>query len=522
MDLKEKLIVSWKRIKEDRKTDFILSDFEYRIFDKYHNELLDSLAQKIELLLSGAVPDSYRPEQLRTIRVPKASFTTRPGSIPTIEDRIYYQFLVDELAEEIEQNLVPLDDKVVHSYRYSCERKSEKMFKYESASYKTFNVKTEEIASGYNFIIITDVSSYFERIYHHDLENTLLGLGANVKYVQLLMNLLRKWNKGNSYSIPQGLWPSDYLGNVYLDPVDKFMIRNGYDSYCRYMDDIRLGANSILEAQSVLLLLEEKLNRFGLALNAGKTRIISNYDVDELLFPFKRRFEEISDEIWFDASISSFGPYSGSEDDDQLDHEIRLQSFRQLFREQLSMEQPDPYICRYCLKQFRISKDEEILSDIIQNIEKLFVVTPQIVNYFIALLDDNFIKEYIIDDVINKITTHAICYDWQLMWFIHFLDRTNELKIDHVTKLRNFLTTANVHEAVLINGLLLLGKHGDSETRTWILECYEGTHSQWLKRAILFSLKDLIISKRNHFYSYCRGEHSLNDKIIDYVTSGHS
>src|SRR4030066_241288 len=107
------LYIAWKRIKKDRSTDFIICDLEYQVFDHYREELLGNLLRKIKN--DGS---KHKVQPLRTIRVPKDLRTTRPGSIPIIEDRVYYQYLVDEIADSIEENLVPIDENVVHSYRY--------------------------------------------------------------------------------------------------------------------------------------------------------------------------------------------------------------------------------------------------------------------------------------------------------------------------------------------------------------------------------------------------------------------
>lgn len=243
MELNEKLRVAWSRVEKDRRTDFLIGDFEYLVYAAHATSLLQALEQRF------VDEADFGSEPLRVIRVPKDthSHTTRPGAVPEIDDRIVYQSLVDDIAEAVEPQLIPIQERVVHSYRYGGNREDSDMFAgIEEASYKTFQDRVEEIAERRAYLVVADIAAFYERLYHHVLENLLRGLGTPAETVGRLMRLLRRMRRGNSYGIPQGLWPSDYIGNLYLDSVDKFLVRLGFD-YCRFVDDIRIGVDSIAE-----------------------------------------------------------------------------------------------------------------------------------------------------------------------------------------------------------------------------------------------------------------------------------
>jgi hypothetical protein len=520
LDLNKKLHIAWKRIKNDRRTDFIIGDFEYHIFDTFKNELINDLEEKI--LKDGT---EYNPKPLRIIRVPKTSYTTRPGVVPEIDDRIYYQYLVDELAEEIEDMLVPISENVVHSYRYCKKRDSNDMFVNKSASYNTFVESTKLLSENCEYIVATDISSYFERIYHHELESTIRGLGASSEIIDKLMALLRKWRKGNSYSIPQGIWPSDYLGNIYLDPIDKFMLRKGFQ-YCRFVDDIRIGVNSYHDAHHVLLLLEEKLSTIGLTLNDAKTKIIPSDETEDTLFPHKQRIEEIKSEInWSKIIDSSFNPYDDDidfeeveKDDDEED--VDLTSARELFREQLELDHPTPSTTRFCLKHLKNFNDQEILEDVLNNFDKLVVVTPQVVSYINSIYRSSDTWDRLdISEKVASFFTEAINYDWQAMWFLQLMNKFNDIGADEISTIRDLILNQDreLHDAVLVNGLLVIGKHGDNADMDWILSLFDKNYSLWVKQTIIFSLRNLTKPKRNHFYSYCVGQSTQIDSVIKYV-----
>jgi len=510
MDLEEKLGIAWKRIKLDRKTDFIISNFEYEVFDRFKDELIHNLSKRWE-----NEGKDYKSQGLRTIRVPKISNTTRPGAVPVIDDRLVYQFLVDEIAEAIEPNLFSLEDKVVHSYRYSGKRTAADMFRFDTASYKTYLTRIEELSESYTYLIVTDISSYFERIYHHELDAVLRELGAPAFAVDSLMSLLRKWRIGNSYSIPQGIWPSDYLGNVYLDPIDKYMVRSGY-SYCRFVDDICIGAETYREAQGALLTLEEQLARLGLGLNAAKTKIIPSDNLYEHMFPFKSRFDQIFKELR--ESVPDFAPYWEPEPD-EIEETVKVPAIQMLFTEQLEQDEPSPHASRFCLKKLRLFQDEDVLEDVLKNLGKLVVVTPQVVNYLVHIAKHTLFSDYQIANEISAfLQQNQTCYDWQEMWLLHCLNRIGYFEAGSVSNIREFLMSKkSIHDAVAVNAMLIIGKHGDNGDKNWLLELYEKEHSIWVKRAILYALKNLSPTKRNHFYSYCTGSDPLTDKIIEYV-----
>jgi hypothetical protein len=511
MTLDEKLRVAWKRVKEDRKTDFIIGDFEYAAFEAHKDDLLSHLATRIR-----SEGKDFTPAELRLIRVPKPSFTTRPGAIPEVDDRVFFQYLVDEVADAVESTLVPVTKAVLHSYRYSGKRNATDMFLHKRASYSTFDKRTRAIAESSKFIVTTDVASYFEHLYHHELDTVLRALGAPADVVDSLTGLLRRWAKGVSYGLPQGLWPSDYLGNVYLDPIDKFMVRSGYP-YCRFVDDIRAGVDSLVDGQRCLLRLEKELGRLGLTLNAAKTHIVPAEQIERIVSPHTVRLSQLFDELR-EESVS-FDPYGESEDLDISEDEILQEAVHRMLTEQLAADDPDPHTCRFVLKLLRTMKDDAMVGQVIANLSKLVVASPSVVNYLLAAARRGKNRKKVVASLSNFVYRRRTCYDWQLMWLLHALARAGASKaaLGRVRKL--LMENGGLHEAVKVNAILLLGDQGDASDRNWLLGRYDEERSVWVRRAILVAVRALPASKRNHFYQYCRGADLLTDKLIQSLTA---
>jgi hypothetical protein len=517
MELEEKLRVAWSRVQKDRSTDFVIGDFEYLVYDAHAPSLLALLEEAIR---EGV---EFASEPLRTIRVPKdtRSHTTRPGAVPEIDDRIVYQYLVDDLAHAVEPSLVSVAEGVVHSYRYAGDRTAPEMFAdIETASYGTFQQKVAAIGERQDFLVVADVADFYERLYHHVLENLLRGLGAPGETVSSVMGLLRRMRRGTSYGIPQGIWPSDYLGNLYLDSVDKFLVRRGLD-YCRFVDDMRVGVESISEGERALQMLEMQLEPLGLSLNPGKTQIVPRPQIEQTLMPYRARLESLSQD--FRAAFLADSPYDVSEEElPAFDQAATSAALVALFREQLQLAAPDATILRFCVRRFRASVTVEVLREIVETLDRLVVVTQAVVPYLLRIAAETEYGPWVAESVTRYLASDSPAYDWQIMWLLQLLYRLPRVPAETLAFVREqVLNGRRGHDAVTVSAVLLLGKHGDHADRESLVRIYDRETSVWVKRAILFGIQGLPASQRNHFYGYCRGQDPLTDRVIEYVRARH-
>jgi len=117
---------------------------------------------------------------------------------------------------------------------------------------------TEE---GYTHLTKTDITAYFENIDLGLLEILIRSLlkREEDKIIQLLFRILDAWTRMTSTGtpigrgIPQGNEVSSFLGNIYLIPLDRELIRfckehNG--KWFRYVDDVKVFTRSEEDARS--------------------------------------------------------------------------------------------------------------------------------------------------------------------------------------------------------------------------------------------------------------------------------
>lgn len=118
-----------------------------------------------------------------------------------------------------------------------------------------------------------DIASFYDRLNLHRLNSSLLSLpNIDNDIVNLIDKLLLFWSGRNSYGLPVGSNASRILAEAELITVDKYLIQHGV-KFCRFVDDYRIFARSASEANESLERLVFALEREGLFLNSGKTKI---------------------------------------------------------------------------------------------------------------------------------------------------------------------------------------------------------------------------------------------------------
>ena len=184
----------------------------------------------------------------------------------------YYLALVISLADQIEAKRIPEVEKIVFSYRYNWNDEHSKLF--NDSSWRDYKLRSLELSRDTDFVVVTDISDFYPRIYHHRIENGLQRLPSPGDLPARIMQLLLSFAKNVSYGLPIGGPASRILAELALTPVDEHLFRRKI-SFCRYADDYSIFCKSKSDAYKALVLLSEKLFNEGLVLQKNKTRIVS-------------------------------------------------------------------------------------------------------------------------------------------------------------------------------------------------------------------------------------------------------
>jgi len=233
---------------------------------EYEEGLLQGVTDLHARLYSGA----YRATPSRRVYIPKADGRQRLLGIASLEDMIVQQAVVTVL------NAIYKEDFLGFSYGFRPWRSQ-----HDALNVLTVELKGQKV----NWILDADITLSFDEIDH---EWMLMFLGHR-NADRRLLGLICKWLQAGvmedgrrvaaTKGTPQGAVISPLRANIYLHYVLDLWARQWRQRYARgdviivrYADDSVVGFKT--QSQQFLVQLRERLARFGLSLNASKTRLI--------------------------------------------------------------------------------------------------------------------------------------------------------------------------------------------------------------------------------------------------------
>lgn len=266
-----------RHLRQDMRDDWYFDCLQYQDLFNDPNE-----TKRIIISLLQNWNGVYRGSE-RTLRnIPKKGYGERYGLETDFFDRFIYQAICSFL--------IPYFDKLlshrVLSYRYDPKPlKKRYLFKPKISRWFTFEGVTLTFIRSEKYLLVTDVSNFFENISRAQLISVFERAISDIQAtgpeklqirnaIRTLDKLLEQWTYSGSHGLPQNRDASSFLSNVLLSSIDHEMVKNGYDYY-RYVDDIRIIANSESFARRALQDLIRQLRKVGLNINASKTEILS-------------------------------------------------------------------------------------------------------------------------------------------------------------------------------------------------------------------------------------------------------
>lgn len=263
--------LAWQRIKLDLKE----RNFVKPVF------LPAVIQSDLETWLGGLKHDfeagNYQPHSMDVVEIPKGKGLIRPGSLLHITDNLFFTALVQECYQSVLQRVSWSQNKVDFAYIMTDDNiRSRYWFQYKVLGWTNFRTKSiEAINKGAQYVIITDITGFYDNIDIPTLISDLRACGVSSEIVGKISGCLNKWCLVQGKGVPQGNSASDLLAKLYLDTVDVGLVNQGFE-HLRYVDDIRLFCRNVGQAKKALMALSRLLRKRGLNLQSAKTRIITS------------------------------------------------------------------------------------------------------------------------------------------------------------------------------------------------------------------------------------------------------
>jgi group II intron reverse transcriptase/maturase len=263
--LEKRLKEAWQKVKANKGAGGIDGE-TLETFDK-------SADRKLNTLLGKLKAKEYKPTPVRRQYIPKKNGKVRPLGIPTIEDRIVQQAVVNVIQPKFEKEVF---------HRWSCGYRPGRGIQ------RALQIILWHIETGYNYIYDCDIKGFFDNIPHKKLMKILN------KYIAdgTVLDMIWKWLKagymeeGKFHDVksgtPQGGVISPILANIYLNELDWTLEEHGI-RFVRYADDLLVFAKSQEAIDRAAQIVKGKLDELGLEISSEKTKVV-DFNADDFDF----------------------------------------------------------------------------------------------------------------------------------------------------------------------------------------------------------------------------------------------
>ena len=224
-------------------------------------ELENHLRAHWERIRAKLLAGTYVPSPVRRVEIPKPKGGRRKLGIPTVQDRLIQQMMLQVLTAIFD----PMFSE--HSYGFRPGRSAQ----------DAVRAAQQYAQGGKDWVVDFDITKFFDQVNHDILLGRIAQVVRDKRVLHLIGAYLRRGAmvdglvEASVEGTPQGGPLSPMLANIYLDALDKELERRGH-TFCRYADDCNIYVGSQAAAERTLTSIQGWIEKhLQLKVNAAKS-----------------------------------------------------------------------------------------------------------------------------------------------------------------------------------------------------------------------------------------------------------
>jgi hypothetical protein len=393
-------------------SDFFPKPFEF--------EALYANWQDVVTHLTCNDVSGYTIDQPRTFTSIKPNLTFRVVHQLDPINTLIYTALAYLISRGVESARFPIEENVACSYRFDVDLKKGTFFA-NGSGYERFISKCESLSDELPYVLITDITDFYNQIYVHRLQNAIeLADPGLLEISKDIERFLLDLNGTVSQGVPVGPAASIIMAEATLVDVDNIIKESGF-KHTRYVDDFRIFGSSKQDLRRFLARLTEYLyHNHRLTLAGDKTEIIASKEFVEKYLNSPESLEKKSIHDTLSAIKSHRDAYASAEVDVD-EKEVRPYVLSELFDEIIAVGKLDLGLARHILRRCRKYRIRAIAPALINNFQYFLPVISDVILYLSQVTNESFVKNNIA--LISKLLKrhYVVNFPFVKEWVGHYL-----------------------------------------------------------------------------------------------------